>query len=74
MLMTEKGQVTIAKPIRVAAGVAPGSEVSFSLIGSRIVITPVRTGMKEDRRGETQGGSSPCAWQLRRRVQATRRG
>ena len=50
MLVTEKGQVTIPKHIRVAAGVAPGSEVAFSLEGSRIVITPVATGVKGDRR------------------------
>jgi antitoxin PrlF len=50
MHVTEKGQVTIPKHIRIAAGVAPGSEVSFSLEGSRIVITPVGTGIREDRR------------------------
>ena len=50
MLVTGKGQVTIPKHIRVAAGVAPGSEVSFSLEGSRIVITPMGTGVKDDRR------------------------
>jgi antitoxin PrlF len=44
MLITDKGQVTIPKHIRMAAGVAPGSEVSFSLEGSKIVITPVATG------------------------------
>ena len=50
MHVTDKGQVTIPKHIRIAAGVAPGSEVSFSLEGSRIVITPVGTGVKDDRR------------------------
>lgn len=50
MHVTDKGQVTIPKHIRIAAGVAPGSEVSFSLEGSKIVITPVGTGIKEDRR------------------------
>lgn len=50
MHVTEKGQVTIPKHIRVAAGVAPGSEVLFSLEGSKIVITPVGTGIREDRR------------------------
>ncbi|WP_088282646.1 AbrB/MazE/SpoVT family DNA-binding domain-containing protein [Ideonella sp. A 288] len=50
MHVTEKGQVTIPKHIRDAAGVAPGSEVSFSLEGSRIVITPVATSVKQDRR------------------------
>ena len=50
MLVSEKGQVTIPKHIRVAAGVAPGSEVAFSLYGGKIVITPVATGVKDDRR------------------------
>lgn len=50
MHVSEKGQVTIPKHIRIAAGVAPGSEVSFSLEGSKIVITPVATGIKDDRR------------------------
>ena len=50
MLVTDKGQVTIPKHIRQAAGVAPGSEVAFSLEGSRIVITPIGTAVKDDRR------------------------
>jgi len=52
MHVTEKGQVTIPKHIRVAAGVAPGSEVSFSLEGSKIVITPMGTSVKDDRRAK----------------------
>jgi antitoxin PrlF len=50
MLVTEKGQVTIPKHIRAAAGVAPGSEVSFSLDGGKIIITPVSSNIKNDRR------------------------
>jgi antitoxin PrlF len=50
MLVTDKGQVTIPKPIRDAAGVRPGSEVSFSLEGGRIVITPVSSAVRDDRR------------------------
>lgn len=50
MLVTEKGQVTIPKHIRTAAGVAPGSEVAFSLEGGRIVITPVASNVRDDRR------------------------
>ena len=50
MHATDKGQVTIPKHIRLAAGVAPGSEVTFSLEGSKIVITPVGTAVKDDRR------------------------
>ena len=52
MLVTEKGQVTIPKHIRTAAGVVPGSEVSFSLEGSKIIITPVATGVRNDRRAK----------------------
>ena len=52
MVVTEKGQVTIPKHIRAAAGVLPGSEVTFSLEGSKIIITPVATGIKNDRRAK----------------------
>jgi antitoxin PrlF len=58
MLVSEKGQVTIPKHIRLAAGVAPGSEVSFSLEGSKIVITPVGTGVKEDRRAKLKAAAA----------------
>ncbi|WP_374338853.1 AbrB/MazE/SpoVT family DNA-binding domain-containing protein [Methyloversatilis sp.] len=58
MLVTEKGQVTIPKHIRDAAGVAPGSEVMFSLEGSKIVITPVGTGVKEDRRARLKAAAA----------------
>ncbi|MBL8476538.1 AbrB/MazE/SpoVT family DNA-binding domain-containing protein [Methyloversatilis sp. XJ19-49] len=58
MLVTEKGQVTIPKHIRDAAGVAPGSEVTFSLEGSRIVITPVGTRVKEDRRVQLKAAAA----------------
>lgn len=50
MHVTDKGQVTIPKRIRDAAGVVPGSEVAFSLEGSRIIMTPVATGISDDRR------------------------
>lgn len=58
MLVTEKGQVTIPKHIRMAAGVAPGSEVSFSLEGSKIVITPVGTSVKDDRRAKLRAAAA----------------
>ena len=58
MQVTEKGQVTIPKHIRVAAGVAPGSEVSFSLEGSKIVMTPVGTGVKDDRRAKLRAAAA----------------
>ncbi len=58
MYVTEKGQVTIPKHIRQAAGVAPGSEVTFSLEGSKIVITPIGTGAKEDRRAKLRAAAA----------------
>jgi antitoxin PrlF len=58
MQVTDKGQVTIPKHIRVAAGVAPGSEVSFSLQGSKIVITPAGTGIKDDRRAKLKAAAA----------------
>lgn len=58
MHVTDKGQVTIPKHIRIAAGVAPGSEVTFSLEGSKIVITPVGTGVKDDRRAKLRAAAA----------------
>jgi antitoxin PrlF len=58
MQVTEKGQVTIPKHIREAAGVLPGSEVSFALEGSRIVITPVSSGIKDDRRARLKAAAA----------------
>lgn len=58
MLVTEKGQVTIPKHIRTAAGVSAGSEVTFSLEGSKIVITPVGTSVKEDRRAKLKAAAA----------------
>ena len=58
MHITEKGQVTIPKHIRVAAGIAPGSEVSFSLEGSKIVMTPIGTGVKDDRRAKLRAAAA----------------
>ncbi|HSW18941.1 MAG TPA: AbrB/MazE/SpoVT family DNA-binding domain-containing protein [Ramlibacter sp.] len=58
MRVTEKGQVTIPKHIRIAAGVAPGSEVSFSLEGSKIVITPVGIDAKGDRRAQLRAAAA----------------
>ncbi len=58
MRVTAKGQVTIPKHLRIAAGVAPGSEVTFSLEGSKIVITPVGTGVKDDRRAKLRAAAA----------------
>lgn len=58
MLVTDKGQVTIPKKLRDAAGVGPGSEVEFSLEGSRIVITPVAAPVKDDRRAKLRAAAA----------------
>ena len=58
MLVSEKGQVTIPKHIRSAAGVVPGTEVSFSLDGSRIVITPVASNVRNDRRAKLRAAAA----------------
>ena len=50
MLVTNKGQVTIPKPIRAAAGIGPGSNASLCLDGGKIVITPVANHVANDRR------------------------
>lgn len=52
MQVSEKGQVTIPKHIRTAAGVLPGSEVAFSLEAGRIVISKVASGIRTDRRDQ----------------------
>jgi antitoxin PrlF len=58
MQVTEKGQVTIPKHIRVAAGVVPGSKVSFGMEGNKIVITPVGTGVTDDRRAKLRAAAA----------------
>ena len=64
MLVTEKGQVTIPKHIRTAAGVVPGSEVTFSLDGSKIIITPVASHVRNDRRRELRAAAAKVAGSL----------
>lgn len=59
MFVTDKGQVTIPKPIRDAAGVLPGSEVAVSLEAGRIVITPVPAAAgRNDRRVRLQAAAA----------------
>ena len=58
MRLTEKGQVTIPKRIRTAAGVTAGSEVAFSLEGGKIVITPVAAAVRDDRRAALRAAAA----------------
>jgi AbrB family looped-hinge helix DNA binding protein len=41
MKITDKGQVTIPKNIRLQAGILPGSEVVFSFEAGRVVVSKV---------------------------------
>jgi antitoxin PrlF len=58
MQVTDKGQVTIPKHIRDAAGVRPGSEVAFALEGGKIVISKISTGKKIDRRAKLRAAAA----------------
>ena len=58
MFVTEKGQVTIPKNIRTASGVLPGSEVTFSLEGGKIVIKKVSGGGNTDRRAQMRAAAA----------------
>ena len=57
MHVTEKGQVTIPKHIRDAAGVLPGSEVTFAIEAGKIVISKLATGIKTDRREQLRAAA-----------------
>ena len=57
MVVTDKGQVTIPKHIRAAAGVLPGSEVVITLEAGRIIISKVASGMKTDRRAKLRAAA-----------------
>lgn len=58
MHVTEKGQVTIPKHIRVAAGVLPGSEVTFAIEAGKIVISKLSSGIKTDRREQLRAAAA----------------
>jgi len=50
MQVTEKGQVTIPKRLRDAAGFVPGSRVSFTLEGGKIILQKVGMGTGDRRK------------------------
>ena len=56
--VSEKGQVTIPKHIRVAAGVLPGSEVTFAIEAGNIVISKLASGIKTDRREQLRAAAA----------------
>ena len=65
MQVTEKGQVTIPKHIRVAAGVLPGSEVTFAIEGGKIVISKLASGIKTDRRQQLRAAAAKARQSMR---------
>jgi AbrB family looped-hinge helix DNA binding protein len=50
MQVTEKGQVTIPKRLRDAAGILPGSQVDFVLEGSTIIVRKAGMGTADRRK------------------------
>ena len=57
MHVTEKGQVTIPKHIRVAAGVLPGSEMTFAIEAGKIAISKLASCVKTDRREQLRAAA-----------------
>ena len=58
MRVTDKGQVAIPKHSRVAAGVLPGSEVTFAIEAGNIVISKLASGIKADRREQLRAAAA----------------
>ena len=58
MLVTDKGQVTIPKDVRLAAGVVPGSEVAITFEAGKIVIQKLAGAKKPDRRAQMRGAAA----------------
>jgi antitoxin PrlF len=50
MLVTDKGQITIPKAVRLAAGVTPGSQVSVRFDGGKIIVEKLASANTADRR------------------------
>lgn len=52
MQVTDKGQITIPKDIRTAAGVLPGSEVRVTYEGGKIIVEKLTGNVNTDRRAQ----------------------
>ena len=57
MVVTDKGQVTIPKDVRIAAGVVPGSQVRIVLEAGKIVIQKVAGAKATDRRAQLRSAA-----------------
>ena len=58
MRVTDKGQVTIPKRIRLATGVLPGSEVPFAVEAGKIVISKLASAIQTDRREQLRAAAA----------------
>ncbi len=54
MFVTGKGQITIPKSVRLAAGVVPGTEVSVRFEAGKIIVEKLSNGRGVDRRAEVR--------------------
>ena len=52
MLVTDKGQITIPKDVRLAAGVVPGTQVSVRYEAGKIIVEKLANGRSTDRRAQ----------------------
>lgn len=52
MVVTDKGQVTIPKNVRLAAGVVPGSEVRITFEAGKIIVQKLAGAQRNDRRAQ----------------------
>jgi antitoxin PrlF len=58
MQVTDKGQITIPKAVRLAAGVTPGSQVSVRFDGGKIVIEKLASASTVDRRAQLKDAAA----------------
>lgn len=52
MLVTDKGQITIPKAVRQAAGVVPGTQVTVRYEEGKIIVEKLANGRSTDRRAQ----------------------
>ncbi|ROZ62016.1 AbrB/MazE/SpoVT family DNA-binding domain-containing protein [Ramlibacter sp. WS9] len=70
MRVTQKGQVTIPKHIRAAAGIGPGSEMEFVVEAGKIIINKVFGPIKGDRRVQLLQAASRARETMPRKFRA----
>jgi len=56
--ISTKGQLVIPADIRKALGIRPGTKISLTVEGGRIILRPITAKLIEDLRGRFAGGPS----------------